>query len=132
MTIKAYQKTQRISPQPHSNFSEIVEVFKGLTTLGNKAAFCIEEKQYEERSKISEKMIIALIGLRGGLKKSSTEDNPVVSQLEKYFDFMIDLIVKMNVRNDPEICEFIVKSFKEMTQTWTVVYQAEPSGTARL
>lgn len=99
----------------------ISKVFRKAETLSNEMVEAIEYKNIEKRYLNSEE----LIRLMSEVHKVFDLENPQGADIamQKYCVHNINLLTKINLRNDKELAITLVQSFSEVANMWDA-YQA--------
>jgi flagellar biosynthetic protein FliS len=75
-------------------------------------------KDYEERTKATEKSVAILEGLASVLDVKDPSGEKIAKELEEYYMSMITMISHMNVTNDEKLCDAIARALDQMADTW--------------
>ncbi len=78
----------------------------------------VVRKEYEERTKVSEKSILILEGLASVLEVKDPSQEKIAKDLEEYYMSMVTMISHMNVTNDEKLCDAIARALDQMADTW--------------
>lgn len=85
----------------------------------------MHHKDIMSRAKESEKCITILGGLLEAI--SAEDDSEAIQNLKDYYKVMIDLVVKMNIKNDYILAQSLHDNFKKIAGSWRAL--KSPQGT---
>lgn len=76
-----------------------------------------EQNEYEARYNATEDCLRIITGLQGCLSQS-VEAAKITETLENYYNGIMILVTKINVKNDQNVCDEVFASLKAMATTW--------------
>ncbi|MBA4750360.1 MAG: flagellar protein FliS [Alphaproteobacteria bacterium] len=83
----------------------------------------IISKDVEKRFKESERASFILAGLKGALVRLDTEQAKTADGLQRFYDTMETLIMRMNIFNSAETAKSLEENFLTLAQKWRQVGQ---------
>lgn len=115
-----------------SSASKLIQVAILLENCGQllqKASLAIEEKKYEERYILIDKVMLILSAIQDIL---ATDKSTMAKNLNTYFQKTITLLVQVNMQEDVTICNLVRERLIDMAQIWreadrTLITQMETS-----
>lgn len=114
-----YHKQMRnYSATASSSGSKLTQVAMLLENCGHllkKASVAIEEKNYEERYILTDKVMIILSAIQDVL---ATDRSSMARDLNTYFQNSLTLLVQINAHEDLALCNLLRDRLIEMAQIW--------------
>lgn len=98
--------------------SKLIQVAMLLENCGQllqKTGLAIEEKNYEERYLLIDKVMLILSAIQDIL---ATDRSTMANSLNTYFQNTITLLVQVNVQEDLALCHLVRERLIEMAQIW--------------
>lgn len=120
----AYQATNVSSLPPGEQIARLME--KGASYI-KQAKIHVLAKEYEARYNETEKCMTIVTGLMGCLDRNPATDQ-MCDVLENYYQFVQTMLAKINIKNDPEICDAVIDSMTTMAETWRQIQKVCEKG----
>ena len=76
-----------------------------------------QNNQFESRYNETEKCMTIVSGLMGCLDRNPQTEE-MCNVLENYYQFIQTMLAKININNNPEICDLVIESLQTMADTW--------------
>jgi flagellar biosynthetic protein FliS len=120
----AYKANNVSSLPPGEQIARLME--KGVSYI-KQAKDHVLAKQYEARYNETEKCMTLITGLMSCLDRNSATDQ-MCDVLENYYQFLQTMLAKININNDPQICDAVIDSMTTMADTWRQIQKVCEKG----
>lgn len=110
--LRQYQKAEAITS---SQLVKVAILLEHCAALLRQTKVALETKDYEKRFICTDKIIILIGSIQDCLV---VDRSPEIMEIRDFFNNMISLIIKMNLKQDIELCGQLEVALTEMAAVW--------------
>lgn len=115
---KAYKKNQEEINEFASPEDAMIKSLQSAARMMEKVAKACEENNYEERATWSEKVILIMDYLQGGLERETPAQQKAAAVFENLMASFAGAVAAINTTNDPEVARRMAVNLNEFAKMW--------------
>lgn len=106
----------------------IVMLYDGAMQRLHQAREAIDDGRIEDRFNLVGKAAAIVQGLQCQLDFAAGGE--VATLLDGYYDYILQRMTQINIKNDPAICDELVERLREMRASWAAIARGETASAA--
>lgn len=115
---KAYKKNQEEVNEFASPEDAMIKSLQSASRMMEKIAKACETNNFEERANWSEKVILIMDYLQGGLERETPEQQKAARVFQTLMESFASAVAAINTTNDPEVARRMAVNLNEFAKMW--------------